>query len=235
MVAGQKHKLLFTGCCRSGTRYAAQLMIAGGLRCGHEKAFTRQAVCDWGDMQAESSSFALRAVESGMTTECFVVQLVRNPLEVVRSVCGLGIFNDAVPQRHVEYVPWIAANCPQSFRPGDSPLTRATIYWALVNQRAENQTMSRLRVEDITELHLSDISNITGLAIDPTAIHRVRRDINRRPSKSDNEPSWSDMITSVKDPIRSHLERMIERYGYAPPTERPPHAPEQEEVVRQVA
>lgn len=206
-------RLLFTGCARSGTGYMAKLITEAGLVCGHEWAFTPFKAGEWGLLKAESSSLALRAVEDGLVGDCLVIHLIRNPLEVVRSVVGRDMFNQSPPRYKAKYSAWLCANVPQCFEPCLSSVTRAARYWLFVNQRAENCIGYRLRVEDIDAKALEDISDVIGVPLDVTALERVGTKTNS--GERDESITWDDMLSSLPPLRRNHFESMAERYGYA--------------------
>ncbi len=207
-------RLLFTGCGRSGTGYVAKLITEAGLVCGHEWAFNPFRAGYWGSFEAESSCLALRAVEDGMINyDCLVVHLIRNPLAVIRSVIGVGLLDQNPPRYKAKYTAWLCANTPQCFAPHLSPVTRAALYWLFVNQRAENCIDYRLRVEDINELDLREISEIIGKPLDATALDRVSKNTNG--GQRDDSITWEDVLASLNPTQRRHFESMAERYGYA--------------------
>lgn len=207
-------RLLLVGCGRSGTRYAARLLTEAGLPCSHEKRFGLFS-CGWqeGDT-AESSWMALPALENHLAGKVLAVHLTRHPLDTIRSLVGTGFLGGA--PGWALYRSWLCGASPR-VTAKQGPLERAVWYWIEWNQRIENQTGFRVRVEDFTENIFSQISKVLDRPLDASALDRVPRNVNH--GTPDQTISWQD----ISDP---RLLKMAARYGYQPPeVSCPPPAP----------
>lgn len=136
----------------------AACLTAAGVDCGHEAAFTVDRG-RFGGWLAESSWLA--APWSGMLRrqDVYVVHLVRDPLQVIRSNAERGMLGPPEPNRWgryaIECCPWIAG--------GADRVERAARYWAAWNRLVDAD--ETVRVEDVTA------STVTRLArlVDPAA------------------------------------------------------------------
>lgn len=73
---------VITGCPASGTGWASRVMTALGSPCGHESIFTSSGRKDRSDLEGDSSWLAAAGLEGRS------IRLVRDPLDVVRSLLG---------------------------------------------------------------------------------------------------------------------------------------------------
>lgn len=198
-------RLLVVGAAGSGTGYAAKLLAEAGLPCGHEKSFGLFRSSWLEGAVADSSWLALPAVECHLAGGTLVVHLTRHPLGAIRSILGKGFMS---PDRRTPlYDSWLCGAAPRIMAK-NTHLKRAVWYWIEWNQRIENQTGFRVRVEDFTKNIFSQISKVLGRPLDALALDRVPRNVNA--GTPDSSISWQD----ISDP---RLLKMAARYGYHPP------------------
>lgn len=86
-------RFIVTGCGRSGTKWAAQALTAAGLPCGHEIVFhprvRRPMWSRWVPGEASWLAVPYLGRLGGVT----VVHQVRHPLDVIRSLCDIKLFD----------------------------------------------------------------------------------------------------------------------------------------------
>lgn len=87
-----------TGCARSGTTYTSLVLPRLGLRVGHEAVFTprTRAFVGMGDLDGDCSWLAVPFLNQ-LGPDSLVIHQVRHPLLVVRSLLGVGFFEQRSP------------------------------------------------------------------------------------------------------------------------------------------
>jgi len=98
-----KLKYLITGTGHCGTGFIARTLTEAGIICGHENLFSLDKTMqenlsgigpwgyNWKDVQAESSWPACMSLDHQLLEDVTVIHLVRNPLNVLASICSSGV------------------------------------------------------------------------------------------------------------------------------------------------
>jgi hypothetical protein len=186
--------LLVTGAARSGTSYVAKVLTAAGIPACHECSGREATFYDY-----EVSWLGAAYLHD---YDGYVVQLVRNPLDVIASLMS----NDTMdPQR--PYIQWLHNRMPRLRTL--NPLEAACLYWVRWNRKVELYADEWWRVEDL------DADTITALGrtlLFPDslraaeALESTPHNVNTRGSVVELE--WDELVFGVHD--------LAERYGYAP-------------------
>jgi hypothetical protein len=138
---------VITGCAGSGTGWAAELLTRLGSPCGHEQVYTHLGRTSAGDLEGDSSWYAVPLITRDEPSVC----LIRNPLDVVRSLIKLQAFHNLgyySAGYYLRHLPKIGEAL--------DPLGRAIRYVAWWDRDAV-QRLPILRIEDV------DPSNITTM------------------------------------------------------------------------
>lgn len=134
---------LVTGLGHSGTRWAALLFSALGHECGHERwhNFT-----PYQGMPTPDSSWLAMPNLDRLPAGTRVVHLVRDPLQVLRSMLRIGFLHDHNAEH--AYTDYVRRHRPDVWNAGDQ-LARATAYVARWDAPLEHRESARLlRIED---------------------------------------------------------------------------------------
>ena len=207
----RNHRYVITGTGRCGTGYLAMVMSALGIDCGHETVFGPKAT-GWGNRRGEASWMAVPFLEqlqpfvmADLVDMPFVVHLVRNPLDVVNSLMGIGFFDDEPIEGHHAYLEYV----PDHVRAEASPLERACRFVVEWLERSEALADVTLRVESLTGAALVPLVHAAGAYHSAGEIDQklamAPKDVNHRPR---GEYGWGD----VTDQLRA----AAVRYGYEP-------------------
>ena len=194
--------IVVTGCGRSGTGYAAALLSALEIECGHERVFTPEtqvAPRDLGGLTADASWLAAPFL-SDLPDGAVVLHQVRDPVAVVASLLGIRFFShprrapistrmtDGVelarraivrkrrrPIRR-DFVRFIQRHEPVILEP-HTELERTVTYWVRWNMMIERLVGSRpylrYRVEDMDARLVGRILGLAGVSRSADAIERV--------------------------------------------------------------
>ncbi len=202
----ETHRVVVTGTGRCGTGYLAALLSALGVDTGHEMVFGPRSV-GWGNRRGETSWMALPKLETirelgDDVPQPHVAHLIRNPLHVVRSLMGIGFFDDDPNPGHRPYLKYL----PDV--DGDTPLERACRFVVEWNERCEQIADTRLIVETMTGDDLLPVVQAAGGFHHPLEIqHKIDAaptTINSRPR--DETITWADVTAKLRD--------QAVRYGY---------------------
>ena len=158
------HRVLITGCGRSGTKYIAGVLQGLGLDVPHEDLGADGAAV-WTmvvDSVTAPSGVGRRGLRFGT-----IIHQVRHPLRVIPSVTTFKRRSWAFIEQHID--------CPAS----DPPLIRAAKYWALWNERAERLAEWTYRVEQLPAV-FDEFCRRVGVPADPSVLDRVSTKVNSR-------------------------------------------------------
>lgn len=197
----QNHRFVVTGTGRSGTGYFAAVMSAVGTGCGHETIFRPGGPVDWHDLRGDSSWMAAPFLEEFRRQHPGgkVLHLLRNPLDVVNSLVGIGFFDDDQKEAHGEYRAFAEMHCPHAFLPLD-PIERAVTFVIDWNTRIEPWADLRVKVEDLTpaavQVALAEFGSEPQLPFIEKQMAKVPTNVNSRPRAS---LTWDDMPQRLKD------------------------------------
>jgi hypothetical protein len=141
-------RFIVTGCLRSGTKYASVLFSALGARCDHENVFgVEQAMgrrpVEWNGYDGDASFLAVPFLP---LDDVVVLHQVRDPLEFVRSMCGIRFLSDHRAEK--PFPSCIGRHAPEVYAPPTEP-ERAAMLWRIWNTRAEANATITYRVEDL--------------------------------------------------------------------------------------
>lgn len=208
-------RLLVVGCPRSGTGWAARVLTAAGVPCGHEARFHRNRIgldrvglnrvraLVGPRLVAESSWLAVPALDH--LGDRAVVHAVRHPLGVVASLLGIDFFRDP------DQAPWrrvVEDHLPLT---GD-PLVDGMRFWTAWNRRVEPHADVRVRTGEWTADDVVAVAALGGVAVGAEdarrALASVPGDVNTRRRAS---LDWSDLPAG---PDRDALASLAERYGF---------------------
>jgi hypothetical protein len=134
-------EVVVTGTGRCGTRSAA---VHYGI--GHEQIFTAK-----GPLAYNLPDSSWMAAPYLKRVKLPVIHLVRNPLDVINSLVGIGFFDDDLRPLHGSYRRFAERWCPQAFKP-DRPLRRACRFYLEWDRTIDGQVV---RIEDLTDTRLN--------------------------------------------------------------------------------
>ncbi len=94
-AAAPLHPFVVTGCPRSGTHYLSEVLTRVGLICRHEAVFgpSARSFDGFGGAHGDSSWLAVPFLAQ-LPADAVVLHQTRHPLEVVRSLLGIGFLED---------------------------------------------------------------------------------------------------------------------------------------------
>lgn len=190
-----------TGCGRSGTTYTARLLASLGYRCGHEELF--------GPFQRKAPHFRSRHGDVSWLAVPFLDQLppgtavvhqVRHPVQVIRSLAGIGLFG-----------------------PPQSPKLRQRIASALERLRVRfPATVGRFRtLERLATPHSSDFvafiarhaPEVLGESDELSRCMRYWVSWNRRTETAANEAGLEYRLVRVEGLDRRALHTLVDFLG----------------------
>jgi hypothetical protein len=87
-----KH-FVITGCCRSGTTYAAEVLKALGVKCGHEECFHVTGFHTWGPFEGDSTGHAAPFLK-GHPEPLVILHQTRHPLRYIETATLRGRYRD---------------------------------------------------------------------------------------------------------------------------------------------
>ncbi len=185
----------------------AELLTRMGVPCTHEGVYLPSGLGTW-MASAESSWMAvpwLGELDADYTYT--VMQLVRHPLHVVRSMVSMGLFNDgptgAVHGRHRLF---LERHAPSVFEL-HGPVERAAAFVLLWNELAAKHTDWQQRVEEVNgttlakACHAADHTWDGGLALQ--ALESVPTDMNTR-VRAGARMDWEQIAEPWSGRLREH-------------------------------
>lgn len=165
------------GTGRSGTGYAAAIMQANGINCGHEGWF-RPADDRTDGLDGDASWLAVPTIEAGTWTGP-VAHIVRHPIHVVRSLVGIRFFHHEMAD--APYPQFAREHCHQVADPHLDPVAAAVEWWVTWNERCARLAHVKLRVEDLTKPWAQkELGDALGVQLDPAKTATVPTDTNSR-------------------------------------------------------
>jgi hypothetical protein len=203
------NRFVVTGTGRSGTGYLSKVLTKLGVPCFHEETFTPAGV-DWEWRRGDSSWMAAPHLPH---FDGYVLHLVRDPLDVINSMTGIGFFDDTLEAReaHGMWRLFAEEHAPQVFGLSD-PVERAMAWYVEWNRLIERYADKRLQVETVTGEDLLDLVRASGAWHSPheiqQAIDKVDTTINTRRRAS---LTWDDLPDGE---TLDELRIMVKEYGY---------------------
>ena len=219
------HRFVATGTGRCGTRYLATLMSETDLPVGHEAAFGPGGFAGWPLIRGDCSWLALPYLEHLAFGPTTILHLTRHPLDVLRSLVGIGFWRDDPDDGHLPYRKFAEQVAPDVMG-HESEVARAMRWIVEANDLAASFRDHHVRVEAIGNhdgyAQLLDVLGISRKAdaID-MALSRVPTNVN---SRRRAEIDWADLPAGK---LRARFADQIEALGY-------PREPDRERDVRDV-
>lgn len=205
-------RFVVTGCARSGTKYTAQMLTLGGILTGHEDVFNRWTDDyglreDWptdvvdGDSSFIAAPHAAPLAEAGLT----VVHLVREPLDVIASVCAEGMLADLT----IPYAAYVAAHVPDVAEQPPGP-RRAAAYWLGWNALVEDHAHYTWRTGQVDEADVRALATAAGTKFVRT---RVREALARVSTTTNHRNATTPVMLHDLGPLADGVLDAAERYG----------------------
>lgn len=195
---------MITGTGRCGTGFTATVLADAGLAVGHEEWFTLTTGARRDDLVGDVSWIAVPELDR---FDGIVVQQVRHPLDVIRSLVGIRMFTDAV---HGWYRLLMFDEVPGLGR-GD--LADAVRWWVEWNERIEEHASMRVLLRDMDAACFERLTAHVGHPVDAATCRRivgeVGSDVNARPRATGL--TWDDLPDG---PDTNRLLETAARYGY---------------------
>ena len=212
--ANEQQHFLITGTGRSGTGYIRHLLSRCLIPVGHEEIFNPKNIMaettEWGDYRGESSWLAAPFIES---LNVPTVQLVRNPLETLRSLVGIGFLARTNPG-HEPYENFVletlGTTALYATDDRDEIIRRCVDFMYEWSALIEGFDVPRWRVEDLQDITIANelVMHLIGKRLDRAkidkAIKEVATDENHR--RRDEDIAWADG--------GERLAELAERWGY---------------------
>lgn len=215
---------------RSGTGYAAELLSAMGMRCGHEGAFSpgtchysRSNAGIWGD-----ASWLVAPRLSGLPKTTLVLHQLRDPVKSLDSMMTRrqlrGKWKPGQDSPRGEYTNFLIKHVANwdSDESSQERLVRFWVAWhTLIEGAASNAGLRyfRYRVEDINEDLLRSIADQIGATVGPEQFEkalRVSTAVNHHCGKAKQINPWAgEYLKSNKSAMTERLLSLSEGYGYA--------------------
>lgn len=198
---------VITGTGRSGTGFTSAALQAAGLAVGHEEWFTVDPARRRDDLVGDVSWLAVPDLGS---FEGPVVQQVRHPLDVIRSLVGIRMFSSGV---HGAYRWFMFAHLPGLT--GDD-LVDSVRWWVEWNERIEEHASMRILLHELDAARLGEVLEHVGHPVPSArleaAVDEVGTNVNAR--RRARELDWDDLPPGE---MTDRLVAMAARYGYEVP------------------
>lgn len=205
---------LITGTGRSGTGYIRHLLSRCLIPTGHEDIFNPKNIAagttEWKEYRGESSWLAAPFIES---LDVPTIQLVRNPIETLRSLVGIG-FLARTNEGHQPYEDFVLETLGTTNLPPtddrDEIIRRNVDFMYEWSAIIEAASPLRFRVEDLQDLDVVNdlLNHVLGKKVDRAKVHKaiseVATDENHR--RRDEDVTWADG--------GERLAELAERWGY---------------------
>ncbi len=192
--------IAITGCARSGTAYASELLRRLGYDVGHEE-LRADGIVSW-PLAAATLSAPWGPSPAKVLTICDVVlHQVREPMAAIRSIHTLA-------ERSWKFV------CETTpCRPDDPLLVRSAKYWLHWNRMSEKVASRTYRLESIRD-ELPAIVETFDRPPERFDVDSVPR-ANARADVS-GAAGWGDLVRASKS-LADEVAELAARYGYDPP------------------
>jgi len=207
-------KVIITGTGRCGTGYAAKILTAHGLRCGHEDVF-RPLVNDvnWRNYQADSSWIAL--AHPDYLTRHPVVHCIRNPLHVAASYLRINFFS-RTHKKVTKHIREAQRLVPDICKAEISALDRFSIFYAFCMRRAMKHADITYKTESMNASVLAAIFELASINFDKSdfRVDSVPKTINTRKvgaGKVATKVTWDHLFDSLEGPF---IKDIAMRYRY---------------------
>lgn len=196
-----------TGTGRCGTGFTSAVLTAAGVPVGHEEWFTVDPGRRRDDITGDVSWLAVPDLD-GFSGR--VVHQVRHPLEVVRSLVGIGMFSNLA---HGPYRWFMYAHLPGLTTDDETDAIRWWVEW---NERIEQHATMRVRLRDLDAAMFEEVCAHVGHPVPverlEAAVAAVGTGVNAR--RRSREYDWDDLPVGA---MTDRLKRAAARYGYDVP------------------
>lgn len=201
-------RFIITGTGRCGTQWLSLAMRTLGYRVGHESVFTPESlrVDTWraklDRLQCGCSWLAIARLDE-IPPDVAVIQLVREPLAVIRSLYGIQFFDE--PGEYAD----VARGVTGIEGGGIEACAR---FWLEVNRLIRKRAELVIRVEDPHAtlraiLSLIDPAREVSDRVIASVVRNVPSNMNARKR---GDVSWAD----VPEPLRNDIETLAREFGY---------------------
>lgn len=206
-------KYVVTAPGRSGTMYTARLLTAAGLRCGHEQVFTGwgpggRRCPDYSTTEFDGDSSYIAGPFAGQVkNDLTVVQLVRPPLDQIRSVVGLG----HVGNLKRPWVKFIDIHAGISKEPPGP--RRAAAYYVGWHELIEPHAALRWQLNvGVTAADMIELADLAGLEVG--SVEQIWQATASAVGQPVNEGKPVDWVTlDHLGPWADRVVAMADRYG----------------------
>lgn len=164
-AVGHNPNFVIVSTGRAGSTYTAHLLKQAGLKCSHEMFFTPAGFYRNLRYDGDSSWLAVPYLECDPRLAESVVHQVRNPLDVVSSLYGIGFFE---PDNNNPFARFVREN----FRVTGKPLLDCVRFWTEWNSRCEAVADKTYLFEELLE-DPSVVFSSLGLRLDDEARNRL--------------------------------------------------------------
>jgi hypothetical protein len=195
----EHHRLVVSGTPRSGTWYTFELIRRLGIGIGHETVYTTVDPKPWELRRGEVSWLSAPHLERFHGT---VAHLVRNPLAVLNSLMGIGMFHQ--PEAHGAWTRYISEN---GIRLSGDPLKDAQRFIVGWNRMIEPHANRRIKVEDIGATELAWIAATMDAQPDRLTIQKA---LDTVPTNA-NSRTRADITWKATTPT---FRKLAKDYGY---------------------
>lgn len=191
------------GTGRCGTTFTASALTALGIDCGHESWWTVDPSGRRPGLHGDASWLAVPFLGDYQGA---VLHQVRHPLDVIRSLVGIGMFTDP---RHGGYQNLAFEHLPGLV--GDD-LTDAMRWYVGWNASCERFAHHRFRIEDLDASLLVQLAADVGHPVDRSTAVRALADVRLdRNSRRRAGLRWDDLPDGS---LKRKLREMADAYGY---------------------
>ena len=195
------HKLLITGCGRSGTGYMSAILKKSGYDILHER-LGKEGLVSWPMAVNYISSSEPSLNDSFEHT----FHQVRHPLLVMTS--WIHTVNNV---RHPEWG-FVRQHIPE-IRLTDSLMVHCAKYWYYWNLLAEKKAEWRYRIEDLNQI-FPEFMLRSGLILNANALKEIPPNYNTWRFAS-HKLNWDHLEKSLPPDLYQNIRDMTVRYGYS--------------------
>jgi hypothetical protein len=203
---GKYPQFVVLSTARAGSTYTAQLLRQVGLRCSHEMFFTPSGFYKSLRYDGDASWLAVPYLEHDKSLTTNVIHQVRNPLDVVSSLYGIGFFKFSNENPFARFV-------RQNFSTTGDELLDCVKFWTSWNKRCEVLASQTFFFENIL---VDPLPLLKQLGVAPPSTHKGHEKLTSLASKKVNSRKRIE-ITLGDIPEGRHKKDMLflaEKYGY---------------------